>query len=226
MGSFWSGTDDKDERRQSRIFGVVGHVDYNIPASLFRIRAGLEFLDLRLYDVFASPDRTQTTVSIDLAATCGIKDGSKDGEVTFKYLFDPFKDCTFPEEWLGQVTRPVVKSYLMKGDVGVEGGMAEGGQPYHSPFPRDSKYWSQGERNDDRFYPGTDRSDTISNAINKDVRLSKRQQRKLNAKGGKQRPGTSRLFYTRGNQLWERHEDGTEHMVPDGALGSRFDNQE
>lgn len=97
MGAYFSTTDDGDERRHDRLYGVVGNIDQLIPASKWRAASGGTFIDLKMEDVVETPDeelRFFVKLSDLLAA------GAR-AQVTVGV--DPFKNMTFPEEWLKQL---------------------------------------------------------------------------------------------------------------------------
>lgn len=124
MGAFWSGTDDKDERRFERVYGVVGHIDKPMPMFKWRTAVGGVFIDLEMEAVVAIPDvRHPFTVSL-----AGLM---KSGQVDLsKVAIDPFEGATFPEEWnksLVTTPRRVVPGFRGSRHVEPVAGRAPGG---------------------------------------------------------------------------------------------------
>jgi len=54
MGAFFSGTDNADEQ-ETRIFGVLGKLNNDIPEMKFRISVGGAFKEINIFDIFESP---------------------------------------------------------------------------------------------------------------------------------------------------------------------------
>jgi PRTRC genetic system protein A len=51
MGAFFSGTDDKDEKRD-QCYGVIGHVDRDLPEMKFRFACGGQHVDIAMEQIF------------------------------------------------------------------------------------------------------------------------------------------------------------------------------
>jgi PRTRC genetic system protein A len=95
MSAFWSGTDDADEKRHERLFGVIGKVKEELPEMKFRANVGGGFIDLEPGDLFEIPER-------DLVVNVPLK---KALTGTRYYLsLDVYAEYAFPVEWLTQVT--------------------------------------------------------------------------------------------------------------------------
>jgi hypothetical protein len=94
MGAFWSATDDGDEKKHERLYGVVGTIDKLIPSSKWRTCIAGTFIDLDLGHVVAVPTMNHAfTIPFDEL----IKHG---GAVDIsKVAVDPFEKVGFPEVW-------------------------------------------------------------------------------------------------------------------------------
>ncbi len=108
MGAFWSGTDDADEARHERLYGVIGLIDKLIPASKWRARTTGKFLDLDMTEVIDIPDVkvefTITDYHYPLADL--MKKGGNDLSLSFgkEGILDPFKGVTYPKsDWWAQL---------------------------------------------------------------------------------------------------------------------------
>jgi PRTRC genetic system protein A len=91
MSAFFSGTDNADEQRIERLYGVVGKVEEDVPESKWRIRVGQAFMDLTFGDVWDLPQEQQFTIDVSLRQ---ILEGTS-VVVTAKL----FEGVTFPEAW-------------------------------------------------------------------------------------------------------------------------------
>jgi PRTRC genetic system protein A len=103
MAAFFSSTDDADEKRAVRLYGVIGRVSSPQPHSSWRMWTGFSFMDLRLTDVIAVPELQVTfPVKRSVGALLEGDEKSKKIEVDTS-LIDPFAGATFPEEWLSKL---------------------------------------------------------------------------------------------------------------------------
>ena len=121
MGAFWSSTDDGDEKRFERLYGVVGTIDKPVPTFKWRTTVNGKFIDLGMSEVIDIPDEPLPfTVSLAGLLGAGTADLSK-------VAVDPFSGANFPPEWNDSlITRGSVR-----GMVGFHGtaGAARGGLP-------------------------------------------------------------------------------------------------
>lgn len=100
MDAFFSGTDDADEKRAVRLYGVIGKVSSPQPHSSWRMWTGFDFLDLNLTDVVAVP---AAQFNFPVKRTLGqlLEGDEKDKTVQVDLSkFDPFAGAEFPKEWL------------------------------------------------------------------------------------------------------------------------------
>lgn len=83
----FSGIDDNDDRRCSdaAIFGVLGHINRDVPDMEWRISVGGKYVGLDVFDIFTSPFHPA-----DLS------------------------DCTAPEEWLQKIEEPPQEQYRVR----------------------------------------------------------------------------------------------------------------
>lgn len=143
MGGFWSGTDDADEKKapEGRIFGVIGKVNDAMPDWKWRVRTREGFIDITPDQVFEMPaDPIPFSVSWDvvLAVMAG-KDGRDDkGRIRLMCPVDPFKEATFPAEWLKQLDVPRHHAHQHGGAAGYgfpfQGGNGAGSGTTSAPF--------------------------------------------------------------------------------------------
>jgi hypothetical protein len=108
MDAYFSPTDDGDEKKSNRLFGVVGRIDKPIPASKWRACSAGTFLDLTMEDVVEIPTEEHKFV-VDFSVM--IKAG---GSLTIPVSVDPFAGVEFPEEWLkALITTKRVAGYVI-----------------------------------------------------------------------------------------------------------------
>jgi PRTRC genetic system protein A len=104
MSAFFSSTDDADEKRAVRLYGVIGKISSPQPQSSWRMWTGFSFMNLRLTDVIAVPELQVTfPVKRSVGALLEGDEKSKKVEVDIS-LLDPFAGATFPEEWLTRLS--------------------------------------------------------------------------------------------------------------------------
>lgn len=101
MSAFWSGTDDADERRAERFYGVLGEIDKPLPQWKWRVRSGSNFIDIPIQTLFQVP-ATRTNFDIKLTELLGAE--IQGGRAKLFLTIDPFEKATFPDEWTKQVT--------------------------------------------------------------------------------------------------------------------------
>jgi hypothetical protein len=120
MGAFWSGIDDRDERRAERFYGVIGEIDKPIPAWKWRVHSGGVFLDIPLTTIIELPQVSQS-FTVPLADILTKAEINEAGKAKMSLSIDPFATATFPPEWKEQVkvTAPV-------GGAGLQGGFWQG----------------------------------------------------------------------------------------------------
>lgn len=112
MSAFFSGTDDRDESRADRFYGVIGHLDKPTPAWKFRIRFNGQFHEINP-SVILEPSTETVQVNINMIdALTATKDGSTNGKVNFEVEVKPF-DGTFPPAWMDQIDNTT--SYVLGG---------------------------------------------------------------------------------------------------------------
>lgn len=101
MGAFWSSTDDTDELRAERFYGVVGKVTDITPEWLFRVNINGTFHPLTLHEVIETPTQA-VNVETTVAQLLGMerKGGVAKLDVT---LYDLFTPPEFPQAWLEAV---------------------------------------------------------------------------------------------------------------------------
>lgn len=104
MSAFFSSTDDADEKKAVRLYGVIGKINDISPASNWRAWSGKEFIKLSIREVVELPDDEVTyTFRLGDFITSNAVDGKN--ELTLKLTGDKvdlFK-AEFPPEWLKQV---------------------------------------------------------------------------------------------------------------------------
>lgn len=105
MSAFWSGTDDADEKRGNRLYGVIGEVAKPQPTMRFRTWNGSNFIDLTVEQLFDLPAEP-VSVPIHMAV---LLTGS--GTIDVKML-DPFAGDDCPPEWLERTSE---RSYMSMG---------------------------------------------------------------------------------------------------------------
>ena len=123
MDAFFSGTDDANEN-MTQFYGVWGRVTSKEPAFAFRYVVGnskIECSPDMLID-WPTVEETQTIVTkrqlrvtgdsslIDLEIEDGVSENEKE-EVVVKHhaIKGPFKMTEYPEDWMGQHSKPVYK---------------------------------------------------------------------------------------------------------------------
>ena len=94
MNAFFSGTDDTDESRAERLYGVVGQVAFQNPPMLFRFRTSGAFVMLTVDQVFEMPAEG-VVVKVPFAAILGTLD--------IKGAINPFHGIEVPDAWFDQV---------------------------------------------------------------------------------------------------------------------------
>lgn len=112
MSAFWSGTDNADELKadEGRMFGVIGKLTSAIPEWKWRMRTREGFIDLTVGDVFdvptegAVPFTVSWSIIMQLLGQADAQDST--GRLRLYCPVDPFRDATFPREWLDQVNAP------------------------------------------------------------------------------------------------------------------------
>lgn len=102
MAGYFSGTDDADESRAERFYGVIGKIDQMVPEWKFRVRTGGTFVDLPMSSVIEAPPGHRVLKVEDVALFD--RTAVKGNRVSFDMpVWDIFADATFPEEWLDNV---------------------------------------------------------------------------------------------------------------------------
>ena len=109
MSAFWSSVDDADERKapEGRMFGVVGKLTQTIPEWKWRIRTRDGFLELQLGDIFEIDPKAIVEFNVSwsvILSSLSTDTGNKDGQLLLRCPVDIFKDATFPEAWMGQLS--------------------------------------------------------------------------------------------------------------------------
>lgn len=104
MGAFFSSTDDGDEARYERMYGVVGQIDKMIPATKWRARTTGKFLDLTMEEVVELPTYKVEWKSDTFSMPIGelLKTPGANPTVTFPKgsILDPFAGVIYPKsEW-------------------------------------------------------------------------------------------------------------------------------
>lgn len=105
MSAFFSSTDDNDEKRAVRLYGVVGLINQPIPASSWRAWTGKKFEDLGFSDVCELPEAIELAVKFPVDAFMKEKLGIKDimlNDGATKLTERLFNG--FPAEWMKQVS--------------------------------------------------------------------------------------------------------------------------
>lgn len=107
MSAFWSGIDDADERKapEGRMLGVIGKLTSLMPEWKWRMRTREGFVELTVADVFDVPTEAPVPFTVSwriLMAVLGTAD--ERGHVGLKVPIDPFRDATFPIEWMERVS--------------------------------------------------------------------------------------------------------------------------
>lgn len=104
MSAFFSGTDDADEKRAVRLYGVIGKVSDPQPHSSWRMWTGFNFLPLKLTDVIEVPPlRFNAPVQRTVAELLMGDEQAKTVSVDLSKL-DPFIGAEFPKEWMEALT--------------------------------------------------------------------------------------------------------------------------
>lgn len=108
MSPFFSGTDDEDEKKAVRLYGVVGHILQPIPGSSWRAWTGKKFEALSITDVVDMPtdDELSITLKFPLKKLAAEKEGLKDFKVNGESLGTTLFPNDFPAEWLTKVNPP------------------------------------------------------------------------------------------------------------------------
>jgi hypothetical protein len=97
MDAFFSGTDDGDEMAKGdRIYMVIGKVLDDSPQIKIRAVAGHGFLAVDPAEIIESP-----ILKVKLHGEQGAKNK---GSSLISYQADPFKDASFPSEWIDKLT--------------------------------------------------------------------------------------------------------------------------
>lgn len=112
MSAFFSTTDDEDEKKAVRLYGVVGLINQPIPASSWRAWTGKKFIDLALLDVVAAPPDITMPIEFPIANFLKDKAGIKDVVLTSTKEFTTKLFGDFPAEWMKKVSKP---SYVSNG---------------------------------------------------------------------------------------------------------------
>jgi PRTRC genetic system protein A len=102
MTGFFSGTDDSDEKKAVRLYGVIGKIDSKIPESRWRVWTGKEFLNLDIAQVVEMPEEMIVT-PVPLAEF--LRSGNTEVKAALHDTFDPFRGAEFPAQWMEQVER-------------------------------------------------------------------------------------------------------------------------
>lgn len=105
MPAFFSGTDDADEKKAVRLYGVVGNLLQPIPASSWRAWTGKKFEELDLTDVVELPtdEELTLTVKFPLRKMAAEKGGLKDFSVDSEALTSALLPGDFPLEWMEKI---------------------------------------------------------------------------------------------------------------------------
>src|SRR6478609_6654008 len=105
MAAFFSGTDDADEKKAVRLYGVVGLINQTIPASSWRAWTGKKFEDLSLSDVVELPteEEMNVTVRVPIRKMAGEKAGVKEFTINGESVGTALFPADFPEEWMAKV---------------------------------------------------------------------------------------------------------------------------
>jgi PRTRC genetic system protein A len=104
MPAFFSGTDDADEKRAVRLYGVIGKISSPQPHSSWRMWTGFDFMELSLTDVVAIPTaQLSFPVKRSLSAILEGNEESKKVQVDISN-YDPFQGATFPAEWMKAIS--------------------------------------------------------------------------------------------------------------------------
>jgi len=111
MEAFWSGVDDADELQQGNLlYGVVGKINWDIPRSKWRTKAGKEFVDLDMSGLFQFGSYTvnHRLDGSKLVTGAGAENGITQQAVSLK----PLEGVEFPAEWMEKVYK---KTYMVVG---------------------------------------------------------------------------------------------------------------
>lgn len=124
FGAFFSGTDDADEKRATRMYGVIGNLKNALPSTNWRMWTGYEFKDLAIDEIINLPTGS-VPAEVSVASLLRIKTGS----ANMRFSIDlpdqnPFDQITdFPDHWMKAV-KALKVTVIGGGGVG------------HSGFPR------------------------------------------------------------------------------------------
>lgn len=143
MSAFWSATDDGDESRAERLYGVIGNLSDTVPSMKFRARIGSAFVDLNMGDMFDVPDGIHVRMPISSVFAGG----------KAEIKIDPFAgdDYNVPEEWFEHVKVDTPSYHGHRGHQGSGYG-----------YDGHDAYWNRGSQKDRRFRPAWDRDGDTS----------------------------------------------------------------
>jgi PRTRC genetic system protein A len=120
MSPFFSGTDDADEKKAVRLYGVVGNIDRPIPGSSWRAWTGKKFETLTIQDVVEMPATEEITLPIrfKVGAILNEKEGAKNLAISSEEIAAQLFPSEFPEEWMKTVNAKSWSQGFMRGTAG------------------------------------------------------------------------------------------------------------
>lgn len=117
MSAFFSGTDDADEKKAVRLYGVIGKIQHPIPASSWRAWTGKAFAPLKFADVITLPTEEEVEVAVKFPVKSmvqesdGVETFTLKGESVAAKLFSN----DFPKEWMDKVNTQSFYTYHKTG---------------------------------------------------------------------------------------------------------------
>lgn len=126
---FFSSTDSEDERKAVRIYGVIGHLLHDVPASNWRVWTGKRFTDLLVGDVIEAPTEA-LTVTVDIMKHLHLATGKSEAGKHLVPLVNPF-NVAFPDGWMKQLTVEGAGSGVSIRDFRGQGGKWWDEQPHN-----------------------------------------------------------------------------------------------